>query len=401
MKTNKPTLILMLMLLMINAAGAVVINSGKGLPHTKAAWVSEKGRLTFLSHTRFWGKVHENDNIGLNVKTATTLWNVQGLVGLNYGISDRIELSVTPVLYQDTHRGNGKEYPWDTFINLKIGSFGNKASSMKYGVELNTRFATGEQYNFPYEDYSAGKTEWGFTGLFSYALDPLYPEDSFNLHFNLGYLNHNDVGANLTDNETDKLSEVLKQSQEMQYALGLTIPMEDWDYGFEIYGINWLQQPPPNAASRENYTYMALTIKYKPYRWFNFYITGDYRLSSDKDETNRIAANKAFYQPDDIPNYNTWRINAGIKMVLLPTNIFRLNERDLLMQKAETRRELFEQIIKERRETESAEEELDRIKDERRKAEKELERLRKILEGQTDRRNQLEEMRKELEPTNP
>ena len=41
----------------------------------------------------------------------------------------------------------------------------------------------------------------------------------------------------------------------------------------------------------------------------------------------------------------------------------------------------YTKVIKEQRETESAEEELDRIKTERRKAERELERLRRILEG--------------------
>ncbi len=81
------------------------------------------------------------------------------------------------------------------------------------------------------------------------------------------------------------------------------------------------------------------------------------------------------------PNYNTWRVNVGGKFVLLPTSVYRTNERDILMQKAESRRELFEQIIRERRETESAEEELERIREERRKAERELEPLRKILEG--------------------
>ena len=58
------------------------------------------------------------------------------------------------------------------------------------------------------------------------------------------------------------------------------------------------------------------------------------------------------------------------------------------MQKAESRRELFEQIIKEQRETESAEAELERIKEERRKAERELERLRQILEGEARRQQQ-------------
>ena len=61
-----------------------------------------------------------------------------------------------------------------------------------------------------------------------------------------------------------------------------------------------------------------------------------------------------------------------------------MSERDLLMQKAQSRRELFEQIIREQDETESAEAELERIRAERIRAEKELERLRRVLEGEPD-----------------
>jgi chromosome segregation ATPase len=98
-----------------------------------------------------------------------------------------------------------------------------------------------------------------------------------------------------------------------------------------------------------------------------------------------------------IPNYSTWRINLGAKFTLLPTSVYHTSERDILMQKAESRRELFEQIIRERRETESAEEELERIRDERRKAEQELERLRKILEGE-EGQSELEDIKKSLGP---
>ena len=86
-----------------------------------------------------------------------------------------------------------------------------------------------------------------------------------------------------------------------------------------------------------------------------------------------------------MPNYPTWRINMGLRVTLLPTTAYKVSEKDILMRKAQNRRELFEQIIKEQRETESAEEELERIKNERRKAERELERLRRILEGEAQK----------------
>lgn len=387
-------MVLVLVLLLIKASGADVINGSKGLPHTKAAWVTETGKLTVLANTRFWGKVHQVKREHWEYPLAITVWDVQGLLSINYGLGKHFELNITPIIYQDDQTDEGL-VPYDTFIGLKVGSFGSRTHSLAYGVHLQARFPTSKKHNVFFEPYSAGTTEFGFTGLLSYASDPLYPEDAFNLHANLGYHNHNDVGEFLTKARTPH-SQVLYQSQQLLYAIGFNIPTENFDYGIEWYGNAWLQRPPLAAESRENYLYMNAVITYKPYRWFKFFVSGEVRLSADRDET--VPPLKARPYLADLPNYNSWRINVGSQFTLLPTSVFRTSERDILIQRAENRRELFEQIIRERRETESAEEELERIREERRKAERELERLRKILEGQNPQKQDLEEMRRQLEP---
>lgn len=394
MKIVRPFVVVVLLLLWTQTSFAIIfVNSGRGLRYTKAAWVQEKGRLTLLGNTRFWGKVKQYDQLAGGAKSAVTVWDVQGLVGLNYGLGDHFGVAISPVSYQDVHQGSdGMDYPWDTYAGLKIGSFGSKASSLSYGVELGARFPTGEFHNVQYEHYTAGTVEFGFTGLLSYATDPLYPEDALNIHANLGYWHHNDVGEDLVPGRTVEEENVLHPSQELLYGLGFVIPTQSFDYGFEFYGNVWLQQPPITAAGREYYNYLNTSVTYKPYRWFDFIVAGEYRLNADKDET--VGP---FRVGSSLPNYNTWRIHVGAKFTLLPTSVFRTTERDVLMQKAENRRELFEQIIRERRETESAEEELERIREERRKAERELERLRKILEGQRSESG-LEDMQQGLEP---
>jgi hypothetical protein len=394
MKVSRISAGVLTVLFLASTAGAIVINGAKGLPHTKSAWVTETGRMTMLSHIRFWGQVAPLKNPSEGFERAQTVWDVQGLASLNYGLGPHFGLTVTPIVYQDIQQGKPEEHPWDTFVGLQIGSFGSKISSLKYGIEFNARFPTGKKHNIVFEDYSAGRVEVGFTTMVSYAYDPLYPEDDLNVHFNLGYLHHNDVGKVLLGNlnPSDPLWDaayVHHPSQEMLYAVGFTKPTKDFNYGLEWYGNIWLQQPPPAAAARENYLYMNAVVTYKATRWFDFSLSGEYRLTADYDQTTgpRTTA------PYQIPNFNTWRINAGAKFVLLPTSVYRTNERDILMQKAETRRELFEQIITEKRETESAEEELDRIKEERRNAERELERLRKLLEGQPEQKPPLEEVK--------
>lgn len=352
------------------------LNGGNGLTYLKSAWNLKPGYLTLYGRTRFFGKVASL----AEQASAVTYWDVQGAFSINYGISDHIELSISPVMYQDTHKGtSGYNFPDDLFLGLKLGSYNLKETSLTWGVSLDTRFPTAKYHNIPFEPYSAGAIEWGFTGMLTYSRDPLYPEDNLNVHANFSYINHNDVGQKL--NAQSNVS-VTNMSQQLLYGIGMRIPRSEFDFSIELYGNQFLQQPPGDAYSLEHYIYLTPGISYRAYRWLTLNFATDLRLSPDKDET--LAFVKGI--PSDMPNYPGWRINLGVNITLLPSSVYKLSDKDILMRKAESRRELFEQIIKEQRETESAEEELERIKEERRKAERELERLRRILEGDTKKK---------------
>jgi len=351
------------------------LNSGKGLTHLRSAWNLKPGYLTLYGRTRFFGKVA---SLAPDQATAVTYWDVQGAFSINYGISDHIELAISPVMYQDTHKGtSGYNFPDDLFLGLKMGSYNLKGTSLTWAVSLNSRFPTAKHHNVPFEPYSAGTIEWGFTGMLTYSKDPLYPEDNLNIHVNLGYVNHNDVGEKLSQLSYDNVS-VTNMSQQVLYGIGMKIPSSEFDFSIELYGNKFLQQPPRGTAySVENYIYLTPGVSFRANRWLTLNFATDLRLTPDKDETLYTYGGQIY----DMPNYPGWRINLGLNIVLLPTSVYKLSDKDILMRKAENRRELFEQIIKEQRETESAEEELERIKEERRKAERELERLRRILEG--------------------
>ncbi len=351
---------------------ALGLNGGNGLTYIKSAWNLKPGYLTLYGKTRFFGKVASlTEQV-----SAVTFWDVQGAFSINYGISDHIELAISPIMYQDNHkRGSGYNFPDDLLLGLKFGSYNLKGSSLTWAISLDSRFPTAEYHNVPFEPYSAGTIEWGFTGMLTYSRDPLYPEDNLNVHANFGYVNHNDVGQKLS--QSLDIS-VTNMSQQFLYGIGMKIPSSEFDFSIEFYGNKFLQKPPTETAySVEDYFYMTPGINYRAYRWLTLSFSTDLRLTPDKDETGDLFV----YKIPDMPNYPSWRINLGINIILLPTSVYKLSDKDILMRKAESRRELFEQIIKEQRETESAEEELERIKEERRKAERELERLRRILEG--------------------
>ena len=345
--------------------------------HIQSAWSLKPGFLTLYAHSRFFGKVGEFSN--QTVQSAVTFWDVQGTLSFNYGINQHLEIAISPILYQDNHKGGtGYNFPDDLFMQMKFGSYGSKGSSLTFGGLLNLRFPMAKHHNIIFEPYSAGTVEWSLVGLTTYSRDPLYPEDALNAHFNLGYINHNDVGEKLSDSQSDSIH-VRSMTQELMYGFGVKIPSSQFDFSIELYGNAFLQKPPETAYSLETYFFFTPGITYKAYRWLSIDFAADFLITDpNKDESHYGSITKL----PGMPNYPSWRINLGFRFILLPTTAYRVSDRDILMRKAESRRELFEQIIKEQRETESAEEELERIKEERRKAERELERLRRILEGE-------------------
>ncbi|MCZ6820774.1 MAG: hypothetical protein O7G31_14990 [Calditrichaeota bacterium] len=356
-------------------------NGGPGLVYVQSAWTLERGHLTAGGQTRFFG-----ENADYTDSRPLTVWNVSGRVNINYGMGKHFELAVTPIIYQDLNRPSGKvSSPDDLVISVKVGSFNSPGSSLTYGFTLGTRLPLGEVHNVPFEPYASDNVSWGLGGLLSYTTDPLYPEAATSVHFNLGYWNHNDVGVDLVQGGSIG-TEPSTMSQELLYGIGVKVPKDALDFSVELYGNAFLQRPPEAAYSRENYLYLTPAVAYKPWKWMTFQLGLDIRLASGQDETlyapDPNGVNRTL--PNSQSNYPTWRLHFGSSFSLLPTSIYHMSERDLLMQKAQSRRELFEQIIREQDETESAEAELERIRAERIRAEKELERLRRVLEGEPD-----------------
>ncbi len=343
---------------------------GRGLMYVHTARTLEKGNLNVYLHSRIYGKSVEA------VSVSTTYWSAQGSFALNYGLSDRLELTLLPIIYQDSNSGPNN-FPGDVFLKFKVGSLGSPSSRVKFGFSVSSRLPLGKTSNVVFEPYSSGNIEAGFDGLVSYASDVLFPDESFNLDFNLGYIYHNDAGMKMTNAAADTFSNAGTTS-ELTYGLGVRFPFDKWKVSAELVGNFFIREPAVNAYSRENYLYFTQGLAYRVADWLELHVAGDFRLSSDNDKT--------VYQfigelPGTLPkSYPGWRVQTGLKVSLFPSATYRADERDMLVRKAETRREVFEQIVREQRETEKAEKELARIKEERIKAEKELERLRKLLD---------------------
>jgi hypothetical protein len=347
-----------------------IINGGVGLVHVRSALNLKPGHLILYTQNQAFGKIDHT--------TPTAFWVIQNAFSLNFGISDHVELSISPILYQDTHKGStGYNFPDDLFIGLKFGSYIFQESSVAWSISLDGRFPTGECHNIFFEPYSAGRFSWECTGMISYIKNLDYFNESLIVDFNLSYLNHNDAGQKLSGCQNDP-SPVSHVSQEFSYGFGINLPTSIFDFSFELFGNMFYQPPPETAYGLENYLYFTPTIKYKATNWLTISAGLDFRLSRDIDETCYEFVSRPV--PDDFPNYPNWRVRMGFKFLLLPIKDCSVSKKDLLLERANVRRKLFEEIIDEQRETEAIEEEFEQIKAERIKAEKIIERLRQILE---------------------
>lgn len=346
---------------------------GRGLFYVHSARSLEKGNLSTYWHSRFFGKTGGSGTL------STTYWDIQGSVAINYGLNNHLELSLVPILYQDTNSSTpGYNVPDDLFLRFKVGSLGSPSSKMKFGVLASSRIPLAKNHNIAFEPYSAGTLEIGFSGLASYASDVLFPNESFNFDFNLGYTFHNDAGNVLTSGDTSSSA-----SSQVTFGLGIRYPFDKWDVTAEVNGNFFVQEPAVTAFSRENYLYFTPGVSYRLANWLKLNFGADFRLSSDTEKTAGGSV------PQGLPaSYPDWRAHTAFQIDLRSGSSYRQDERDILVKKAETRREVFEQIVREQKETEKAEQELARIKEERIKAEEELERLRQLLEGDGKKKDQ-------------
>ncbi len=362
-----------LMLIFMTLAGqAAVINGGKGLPHTKAAFTTRPGHLTALGNVRFWGKQSTFTYESLGIESGSMIWVVQGVANFTYGINDHIAVSLTPVLYQDTHKESGEEIPWDSFLNFKFGHFKVENAPVWVGFDIGARFPTGEKHNVLFEDYTAGAFEYGVTGLFSYRYATPDLKNDIRIHANVGYWNYNDAGRDLRPDGDIENSVVKTASQSFKYALGVEFPTKVFEYGLELYGLAWIIRPPAVAASRENYLFMNVSFGYKPHPRYRFFANADLRLTPGAETSVNLVPKFPGF-----PSYPGWRINLGIQYLILPKSIYVMHEKAIMRKRQQKTKMLYTELQKEIERTQRSIRELEKLEKEKKKKEEQLQKSRK------------------------
>ena len=349
-------------------AGATQFAGGKGLTIVQYPITLPPGALNVQLHTRAFAKSLPD----------FTLSNGTGALSFNFGFTKHLEIGFTQILYQDLNvsaidQDHLEQIPDDTYLRVKLGNIpftvGN--AYFKFGVLNQLRYRTGVVDNIYLEPYVSDGIEWEIDLLLSYFSNPLYEENAPALHFNVGYLNHNDAGIG---------NSPFKAAQEFVYAAAYVFPTRLFDFYLENSGLIFTNHPKEWVYSRESSIWLTPGVRYKMFYGLNLLLGVDVLLWSEDDKTSPAL-------PDVYPNYPDWRINGTISFSP-STSFFRQptfsqagdpkNLRKLLRD----RKSLFEWVVDDQEGLEYIDIELEKIKAERKKAEQELEKLKKELENQ-------------------
>jgi hypothetical protein len=357
---------------------ATPVRGGKGLAYVHSASTLNRGTLELFSGVRYFGKIA---SFGGSSR-AYMLWDIQNSLSINYGAGRHVELSLTPILYQDVNRSSGNfwnskvNFPDDVMLGVKIGSFSRLESPFVWGALASLRLPTAKAHNVIYEPYSAGRVELHLTALGSYYRNPLFPDAGWSAHVNMGYINHNDVGKSLSSDPGAPTPQ--RMSSEITAGWGVLVPSDAFTFSAEVNARSYLARPPSPVYSREYSSYLTLGVTYRFTRWLGVEMGFDKSLIVGEDLTDYR------YVPPkhrNFPNYPSWRGVLGIKLGILPRSYYQ-SEKAGLQQKAKDRQAILEKMIENQSDMESAEQELARIQSERKKVEEELERLRQLLESE-------------------
>ena len=349
-------------------AGATQFAGGKGLTIVQYPITLPPGALNVQLHTRAFAKSLPD----------FTLSNGTGALSFNFGFTKHLEIGFTQILYQDLNvsaidQDHLEQIPDDTYLRVKLGNIpftvGN--AYFKFGVLNQLRYRTGVVDNIYLEPYVSDGIEWEIDLLLSYFSNPLYEENAPALHFNVGYLNHNDAGIG---------NSPFKAAQEFVYAAAYVFPTRLFDFYLENSGLTFTNYPKEWVYSRESSIWLTPGVRYKMFYGLNLLLGVDVLLWSEDDKTSPAL-------PDVYPNYPDWRINGTISFSP-STSFFRQptfsqagdpkNLRKLLRD----RKSLFEWVVDDQEGLEYIDIELEKIKAERKKAEQDLEKLKKELENQ-------------------
>ncbi len=374
--------------------------AGKGFLHTSTATTLPPGALDVSFFARAFVSVG-SDVVG-------SISNGSSAMGAAFGFTRHSEIGFSQVLYQDLNatvrvddRNVATAIPGDTYIRLKVSGY-QIGDNFMYGFAPALRYRVSQFHDVHLEPYESNGIEAELVALLSYFEKPLYPDEGYSVHANIGILHHND-----TESPTDA-------AVSLNFLTSFIIPNPRFDYGAELYGSFFMVRPPEFVLGRENWVYVTPMVRYKLFKGLHFTMGLDILALGHENTT--INTDVGYL--DEYPNYSTWRLTGRIHFT--PSTAFyvaptfkRVDERGTGRERHKTlatgpaamqpaaggggaavsggdmydRQELFRWAIEERfGGKEAVDVDLEKIRKERMRAEEQLKKLKKELEAKNRKR---------------
>ena len=380
--------VILLSLIIAGTATAQLINADRTLFRTQTAKTFDKGQLRIYSNMNFYTKA--GDFIGKtqpqNFKIVN-YWLVAGNMIFTYGLWNHFDATLGIRVYQDTHYSNEFNLPDDIFLTFRAGSFVFGQGHFKSAFLTSFRFPTGEVHNYPFTPYASGAFEYGFLGAVSFYLDPYLPDRSFNMHYNIGWWNHNEAGKTIYKYERDYYShkagdelQATVSSKEFRMALAAVFPTDMFEFRLEMSGILYITPPDPFVYSAEEWAFFTPSIRYKPMDWVSMDIGADFRMSPKERQNTGTMIPDISKTIDMPPNYPDWRVHLGLNLNFNLLGKGARTVQDYEKERTREKVELIETLMDEKEKAKKAQEQIESLRKVRKEAEEEIKELKKLLE---------------------
>lgn len=360
---------------------AQLTNANMELMQTQTGSTMDPGQLRVFTDMNFFTKA--GDFIGSNKPLdfeQVNYWLVAGNAIFAYGISEHWDAALGLRVYQDTHSKNEYNLPGDLFLTVRSGNYAFGRNHFKAGILGSMRMPIGKDHNYPFAEYASGSYEYGLLGAVSFYLDPYLPHRAFNMHFNMGFWNHNENGSVLYTYSNGTELKATNSSKDFRMALAGVIPTEMFDFRLEMSGILYITPPDNFVYSAEEWAFISPSIRYRAMDWLTMDIGVDFRVSPEDRQQTTASIPDPSTRLDLPKNYPAWKMHLGLSAALNLSGKGKTVGSDYVREEAKEKVELFESVLDEKEKAKEVQQELENLRKVRKEAEKEIEELRKELE---------------------
>ncbi|MDX2127486.1 MAG: hypothetical protein SFU91_00440 [Chloroherpetonaceae bacterium] len=310
-------LLVSLLVLTVSSTFAQYTYTASGrLIQAQEALIQRSGSYAFFSRTDFNFLPDAYRNNGIPVAHSL----VRTSLHADYSLLDNVQFGLNAMLYQDiNHRDKFSSFLNNVTLVGKVGSISLFSDNIYAGLLLSVMVPTGGNsvWNSYGNPYSAGGVEYSGNVLLSYYLDEIFPQESISFTANFGFYNFNDVGGNLANVSDRELLNQGASTTSLNYAIGAKIPFQNFDLMLEYWGWSFATEPPVNAYTRLNASFLSAAMKFRTSRSFSITLGFEYRVGGGSESTTVLSPiNGIVPRPSAITGvpYTNWRGILGFEM---------------------------------------------------------------------------------------